>query len=261
MPFNRSNTAKTITYAMSPYRVSPNDDMLDVDTSGGAVSIVIPAMKEYVKHWFVIQLTPSAANAATVTLDNGGNINGASSYALTALNQRALLMSRPDGTYLAIDAGFLAVVTALTSGQIIVGSSTGVPTARTLTGDVTNTNAGVTAIGAGKVTGAMLKPAKGYFTVAVATNGTTPVNVFGSGGAPCALTVTSVLSIAKDTTAGNIILKQAANTVATIAKGTVAGVPVGAATVANATYAAADVCTVESSSGGNSFVQITFEVS
>lgn len=110
------------------------------------------------------------------------------------------------------------------------------------------------------VTGAKLAPKKGYFQVAVSTNGTTPVNVFGAGGAPCALTVTSVVSIAKDTTAGNIILKQAANTVSTIAKGVTAGALVGATSLANATYAAADVCTVESSSAGNSFVLITFEV-
>lgn len=115
-------------------------------------------------------------------------------------------------------------------------------------------------IAAGAITGAKLSAGVGYFQVAADTNGTTPVNVFGAGGAPVALTVTSVVSIAQDTTAGNIVLKQAANTVATIAKGTTSGAMVGATTLANAAYAAADVCTVESSSAGNSRVLITFTV-
>lgn len=112
----------------------------------------------------------------------------------------------------------------------------------------------------GSVTGALLAPGVGYFTVAIATNGTTPVNVFGAGGAPCNLTVTSVMVISKDTTAGNIVLKQAANTVATIAKGTAAGAVLGATSLANAAYTAADVCTVESSSAGDAKVIITFTV-
>lgn len=115
-------------------------------------------------------------------------------------------------------------------------------------------------IAASTIAGAKLTPGKGYFKVAVNTNGTTPVNVFGVGGAPTALTVTSVVSLALDTTAGNIVLKQASNTVATIAKGASAGVLVGATSLSNTSYAASDVCTVESSSAGNSTVLITFEV-
>ena len=112
----------------------------------------------------------------------------------------------------------------------------------------------------GAVTGAKLSAGKGYFTVAVDTNSTTPVNVFGAGGAPVALTVKSVKVISKDTTAGDIILKQAANTVATIAKGTDAGAVIGAVSLANTSYTAADVCTVESSSAGEATVEIVFEV-
>lgn len=115
-------------------------------------------------------------------------------------------------------------------------------------------------LAAGAVTGAKLSTGKGYFTVAIDTNSTTPVNVFGAGGAPVALTVKSVKVISKDTTAGNIVLKQAANTVATIAKGTAAGAVIGATSLANTSYAAADVCTVESSSAGEATVEIVFEV-
>lgn len=44
----------------------------------------------------------------------------------------------------------------LASGNILIGSSTGVPTSRTVTGDVTISDLGVTAIGASKVTDGML---------------------------------------------------------------------------------------------------------
>lgn len=47
---------------------------------------------------------------------------------------------------------------ALASGQIIVGSSGGVATDVAMSGDVTIGNTGVTAIGAGKVTNAMVAP-------------------------------------------------------------------------------------------------------
>ncbi len=65
---------------------------------------------------------------------------------------------------------------ALASAKVLVGSSGGVAAAVTLSGDVTNDNAGVTAIGAGKVTNAMVAPAALDGTVAkVVAN----VNVIG----------------------------------------------------------------------------------
>lgn len=45
---------------------------------------------------------------------------------------------------------------ALSSGQVYIGNGSNVATATTLTGDVTVSNAGVTAVGAGKITNAML---------------------------------------------------------------------------------------------------------
>lgn len=112
----------------------------------------------------------------------------------------------------------------------------------------------------GTISGANLSTGTGYFTVATDTNGTSAVNVFGSGGAPVALTITGVYVVALDTTAGNITVQQAANTVCTVAKGTSAAALVGATTLSNATYAAGDVCTVLSSSAGNARVFITFTV-
>ena len=115
---------------------------------------------------------------------------------------------------------------------------------------------------AATVTGAMLTTKAGYFSVATTTTGATPVNVFGAGGAPVALVLTSVVVLAKETTAANITVKQAANTVCTVAKCATAGALVGAVSLANATYAAADVCTVVSSaaSPGDAIVIMTFTV-
>jgi hypothetical protein len=50
---------------------------------------------------------------------------------------------------------------ALADGKILVGNASGAGEARTPTGDVTITNSGVTAIGAGKVTNAMLASGAG----------------------------------------------------------------------------------------------------
>lgn len=97
-----------------------------------------------------------------------------------------------------------------------------------------------------------------YFTTCTPTNGTTPVNIFDANGAPTALTITGVMIVSRDTTAGNITPKQAANTVCTIAKGTSTGVAVGGASLSNTTYAKGDVATVVSSSAGNADVFITW---
>lgn len=149
---------------------------------------------------------------------------------------------------------------SLADAHILVGNSSGVAADVAMSGDITIGDTGVTAIGAAKVTGAMRKEGVAYNCVSVVTNGTTPVNVFGAGGAPCALTITEVLTNSQDTTAGNITVKQAANTVCTIAKSATAGVMVGAGALSNATYAASDVCTVVSSSAGNARVTIVFTV-
>lgn len=112
----------------------------------------------------------------------------------------------------------------------------------------------------GSITGAKLSTNVGYFSVSVLTTGTTPVNVFGAGGAPTALTITSVLSTAQDTTAGNITLADTAGTVVAIAKGTTSGGVVGGVTLANTAVTAGNSVTVVSSSVGNSIVTINFTV-
>jgi hypothetical protein len=102
-----------------------------------------------------------------------------------------------------------------------------------------------------------------FQSIAVNTTGTTPVNVFADG-VPANLapgiTITSVVSTALDTTAGNITVANAGNTVATIAKGTAAGALVGATSLANASVTSGAALTVVSSSAGNSTVVINFKL-
>lgn len=95
----------------------------------------------------------------------------------------------------------------------------------------------------------------------VNTNGTTAVNVFGANGAPVNITITGFIVIAKDTTAGNIALKQGSTTIASVAKGTTAGVVTGEdGGIASGSIPAGMATTVVSSSAGNAVCLITYTV-
>ena len=71
-----------------------------------------------------------------------------------------------------------AALPTLTSGQIWVGNGSNVATALTITGDVTLTNAGISAIGSGKVTNAMLA---GSIDLATKVTGNLPIANLGGG--------------------------------------------------------------------------------
>ncbi len=73
------------------------------------------------------------------------------------------------GTAIVVDAAFEAPDMALANGKILIGDAAGKAAAKTPTGDVTVTNEGVTAIGAGKVTSTML--ANGAGAAALLTTG------------------------------------------------------------------------------------------
>jgi ABC-type lipopolysaccharide export system ATPase subunit len=95
----------------------------------------------------------------------------------------------------------------------------------------------------------------------VSTNGTTAVNVFGANGAPANITITSFIVGAKDTTAGNIALKQGSTTIASVAKGTSTGVvTIEEAALSSPSIGAGTAVTVVSSSAGNALCQITYTV-
>ena len=100
-------------------------------------------------------------------------------------------------------------------------------------------------------------------TLVATTTGTTPVNVIGTTNG-FAGTITGIYVANLGTTAANIIVKDTAGTVATIAKGTGAtGTMLSATSLANTSFTAAGIMTVESSVagtdvGGQAIVYITF---
>jgi len=96
-------------------------------------------------------------------------------------------------------------------------------------------------------------------TIASVSNGTTEVSVFGATGLPYAITITGVYLIARDTTATNVTVEAPASTVVcTIAKGTVSGVLVGAATLANTAVPASTNVILDGSGAGVAQVFITY---
>ena len=92
------------------------------------------------------------ADGGTITVQSGGTI----------VAESGAIMTLPD---IALEVGDLALADA----KIIVGNAAGKAAAVTPTGDVTVTNTGVTAIGAGKVTSSML--ANGAGVAALLTAG------------------------------------------------------------------------------------------
>lgn len=167
------------------------------------------------------------------------------------------------GTNLVSDFNLMGEATAgeiaLANGKILVGGADGKGGAVNMSGDATITNAGVVAIGAKKVTGAKLATGVMFSGVSKDTNNTTPVDVFGVANGFDGV-ITGVFVISKDATAGNIIIKTTAGTVATIAKGGVAGVMTGAVSLANTAIDDEGICTIESSSAGEATVIILFTV-
>jgi hypothetical protein len=96
--------------------------------------------------------------------------------------------------------------------------------------------------------------------VSVVGNGTTAVSVFGANGLSRAIRITGVYLISRDTTAGNVTVEAPASTVVcTIAKGTAAGVLVGATSLANNTNIAAGTnVIIDCSSAGVAQVFISY---
>jgi hypothetical protein len=95
----------------------------------------------------------------------------------------------------------------------------------------------------------------------VSTNGTTAVNVFGANGAPANITITGFVVAAKDTTAGNIALKQGSTTIASVAKGTSTGaLTAEEAALSSPTIGAGTATTVVSSSAGNAICFIYYTI-
>jgi hypothetical protein len=110
-----------------------------------------------------------------------------------------------------------------------------------------------------QITGAKTSLTKHYPTIVADTSGTDPVTVVT---APVAMTIKSVTAIAQDTNAGNMVLKNGTDTVATFAKSTTAGLMTGEeGALTNAAVSAAAAVTIESSTtNGDGRVHVLFEV-
>jgi hypothetical protein len=96
------------------------------------------------------------------------------------------------------------------------------------------------------------------FSIVATTNGTTPVNVFDANGAPDNLNITAILTIATVTLAGNLVVKNGTDTMATIAKSTTIGAMTAAAPSAVANVAKGAVFTVEMGAGSEDVNVIIF---
>lgn len=101
----------------------------------------------------------------------------------------------------------------------------------------------------------------GESSVARPTNGATPLGIFtGTTNLICPfpIRIHAIYVVSVDTSAGNITLKNGASTITTIAKGTVAGAMIGAATASNTTVNGGAVLSMESD-GGNVIVILHFD--
>lgn len=107
-----------------------------------------------------------------------------------------------------------------------------------------------------------LSNAPGYFCSSTLTNGTSPVFVFGGNKGFNAVlfnaTITGVFVGSNDSTAGTVTVTNNGQTVTTVAKSVTPGTVTNATSVTNTTYVRGNKLSVVSSSGGNSFVFITF---
>ena len=236
---------------VTPGEVALTDGHILVGNSSGIAADVAMSGQATIADTGSVTLTNSAVIGKVLT----GYASGAGTVAATDSILSAF--GKINGNVAALSAA--GVGGTLTATHIIVGNGSNVATDTAMSGDATISNAGVVTIGAKAVTGAKLVTGTGYFDVCVPTNGMSAVNVFGAT-VPFNATITSVSVISQDTTAGTITVADTAGTVATIAKGTVAGAMTGAVSLANASITSGNTLTVVSSSAGNAYVKITFTV-
>jgi hypothetical protein len=103
------------------------------------------------------------------------DVNASAAIAYSKLNLSASIVNADVATGAAIAHTKLANITA---GSVLLGNGSNVPTATALSGDVTVTSGGVTAIGATKVTNAMLA---GSIDLTAKVTGTLPIGNGGTG--------------------------------------------------------------------------------
>ncbi len=125
-----------------------NDEGAIYDLQVDDVIMVIASDADAFLQVATVDLTTSPKTITTVTFTESAPVDTADIVDGAVTNAKVNAAA-------AIDFSKLA---ALPSGDIIVGSSLTVPTARAVIGDITLSNTGVTAIGANKVLSSMISP-------------------------------------------------------------------------------------------------------
>lgn len=124
MPFNAALKTARVT---TDYTVDLWDDLILVDTSAGAVSVVLPAFgasnaPNYVKHNYVVQKTTADANAVTVSVSGGTLINGAATAVLSGQWDNQEFKCDDRGAYTSINDSS-GSFTTLSTGEILGNDS------------------------------------------------------------------------------------------------------------------------------------------
>jgi hypothetical protein len=84
---NLSYGYKSVVFADTPYTVLDTDDVIEVDCTGGAVTLNLPLAKNRYKK-LVIMKVDASGNAVTINRAGSDTINGATSTTLTSQWQR-----------------------------------------------------------------------------------------------------------------------------------------------------------------------------
>lgn len=235
MPFNQGLVTKSFTTTAGA--AADNfllTDLIKIDTSAGAVAVVLPSLGastalNYVKHHFSIVKTTSDANAVTISVSGGALINGAATFVLAAQYDCVYLQADDVGGYLAIASKTTATFTSATITTATIPNFVG---AESHAGAITPVG-GIAAAGGFSVSPRSIWIGETAPQVSTDFNNSTPVitetyvsEVF----VPCNMTVTGVALFNGSDVTGNV----------TVGLATSAGAPITAAKSASTAGAGTD---------------------
>lgn len=94
-PITSDTTVTLVDASQSPYTVVPSDFLIDVDSSGGSVTIQLPDIPLNGKYFIIKDLTGSAAtnNIIVTTVSGSTTIDGATSYTIST-NYQSIQVTR-----------------------------------------------------------------------------------------------------------------------------------------------------------------------
>lgn len=235
MPFNQGLVTKS--YTTTAQAAADNfllTDLIKIDTSAGAVAVVLPSLGSstalnYVKHEFHIVKTTVDANAVTISVSGGALINGAATLVLSAQYDCAHLYADDQGGFSAIVSKLSATLTSATITTATIPNFVG---AESHAGVITPV-AGIAAAGGFSVSPRSIWIGETAPQVSTDFNNSTPVitetyvsEVF----VPCNMSVTGVAIFNGSDVTGNM----------TVGLATSAGAPITAAKSASTAGAGID---------------------